>query len=95
MPAKLIRYGADARDRMMRGADILANTVKVTLGPRGRNVLLDKFGGPRITKDGVTVVKEIELEDKFENMGAQMLREVASKTSDEVGDGTTAASTLP
>ncbi|MDP6772815.1 MAG: chaperonin GroEL [Rhodospirillales bacterium] len=94
MPAKRIRYGADARERMMRGADTLADTVKVTLGPRGRNVLFDKFGGPRVTKDGVTVVKEIEFEDKFENMGAQMLREVASKASDEVGDGTTTATLL-
>ena len=94
MPAKCIRYGADARERMMRGANILADTVKVTLGPRGRTVLFDKFGGPRVTKDGVTVVKEIELADKFENMGAQMLREVASKTSDEVGDGTTTATLL-
>jgi chaperonin GroEL len=94
MPAKRIRYGADARERMMRGADILADTVKVTLGPRGRNVLFDKFGGPRVTKDGVTVVKEIELDEKFENMGAQMLREVASKASDEVGDGTTTATLL-
>ena len=94
MPAKIIRYDTDARERMIRGVDILANTVKVTLGPRGRNVLFDKFGGPRVTKDGVTVVKEIELEDRFENMGAQMLREVASKTSDEVGDGTTTATLL-
>ena len=94
MPAKIIKYDTDAREKMMRGVDILANTVKVTLGPRGRNVLFDKFGGPRVTKDGVTVVKEIELADKFENMGAQMLREVASKTSDEVGDGTTSATLL-
>ena len=94
MPAKIIKYDTDAREKMMRGVDILANTVKVTLGPRGRNVLFDKFGGPRVTKDGVTVVKEIELADKFENMGAQMLREVASKTSDEVGDGTTSSTLL-
>src|SRR3974377_1203897 len=95
MTAKDIRFSVDARDRMLRGIDILANAVKVTLGPKGRNVLLDKsFGAPRITKDGVTVAKEIELEDKFENMGAQMVREVASKTSDQAGDGTTTATVL-
>ncbi|MBL4756572.1 MAG: chaperonin GroEL [Rhizobiales bacterium] len=95
MPAKEIKFGSDARDRMLRGVEILANAVKVTLGPKGRNVILDKsFGAPRVTKDGVTVAKEIELEDKFENMGAQMLREVASKTNDEAGDGTTTATIL-
>jgi chaperonin GroEL len=95
MAAKLVRFGADARARMLRGVDILADAVKVTLGPKGRNVVLDKsFGAPRITKDGVTVAKEIELEDKFENMGAQMVREVASKTSDIAGDGTTTATVL-
>jgi chaperonin GroEL len=95
MPAKDVRFSADARERMLRGVDILANAVKVTLGPKGRNVVLDKsFGAPRITKDGVTVAKEIELEDKFENMGAQMVREVASKTSDNAGDGTTTATVL-
>src|SRR6187401_2975226 len=95
MSAKEVKFGVDARDRMLRGVDILANAVKVTLGPKGRNVVLDKsFGAPRITKDGVTVAKEIELEDKFENMGAQMVREVASKTSDEAGDGTTTATLL-
>ncbi len=95
MAAKEIRFHADARDRMLRGVDILANAVKVTLGPKGRNVVLDKsFGAPRISKDGVTVAKEIELADKFENMGAQMVREVASKTSDAAGDGTTTATVL-
>ncbi|MGA8445403.1 MAG: chaperonin GroEL [Roseiarcus sp.] len=95
MPAKDVRFSSDARDRMLRGVDILNNAVKVTLGPKGRNVVLDKsFGAPRITKDGVTVAKEIELEDKFENMGAQMVREVASKTSDNAGDGTTTATVL-
>ena len=95
MAAKEVRFAVDARDRMLRGVDILANAVKVTLGPKGRNVVLDKsFGAPRITKDGVTVAKEIELEDKFENMGAQMVREVASKTSDLAGDGTTTATVL-
>src|SRR4249919_1415173 len=95
MAAKEVRFSVDARDRMLRGVDILANAVKVTLGPKGRNVVLDKsFGAPRITKDGVTVAKEIELEDKFENMGAQMLREVASKTNDTAGDGTTTATVL-
>jgi chaperonin GroEL len=95
MAAKEVRFHADARDRMLRGVDILANAVKVTLGPKGRNVVLDKsFGAPRITKDGVTVAKEIELADKFENMGAQMVKEVASKTSDQAGDGTTTATLL-
>src|SRR6267143_1350900 len=95
MAAKEVRFSGDARERMLRGVDILANAVKVTLGPKGRNVVLDKsFGAPRITKDGVTVAKEIELTDKFENMGAQMVREVASKTSDIAGDGTTTATVL-
>ncbi|HXQ52262.1 MAG TPA: chaperonin GroEL [Stellaceae bacterium] len=95
MAAKEVKFHADARERMLRGVDILANAVKVTLGPKGRNVVLDKsFGAPRITKDGVTVAKEIELADKFENMGAQMLREVASKTNDLAGDGTTTATVL-
>jgi chaperonin GroEL len=95
MAAKEVKFSTDARDRMLRGVDILANAVKVTLGPKGRNVVLDKsFGAPRITKDGVTVAKEIELEDKFENMGAQMVREVASKTNDMAGDGTTTATVL-
>jgi chaperonin GroEL len=95
MAAKEVKFSVDARDRMLRGVDILANAVRVTLGPKGRNVVLDKsFGAPRITKDGVTVAKEIELEDKFENMGAQMVREVASKTSDIAGDGTTTATVL-
>ena len=95
MAAKEVRFSTDARDKMLRGVDILANAVKVTLGPKGRNVVLDKsFGAPRITKDGVTVAKEIELEDKFENMGAQMVREVAQKTNDTAGDGTTTATVL-
>ena len=95
MAAKDVRFSTDARDKMLRGVDILANAVKVTLGPKGRNVILDKsYGAPRITKDGVSVAKEIELEDKFENMGAQMVREVASKTSDIAGDGTTTATVL-
>jgi chaperonin GroEL len=95
MAAKDVKFSTDARDRMLRGVDILANAVKVTLGPKGRNVILDKsFGSPRITKDGVTVAKEIELEDKFENMGAQMVREVAQKTNDLAGDGTTTATVL-
>ena len=95
MAAKDVRFSQDAREKMLRGVDILANAVKVTLGPKGRNVVLEKsFGAPRITKDGVTVAKEIELEDKFENMGAQMVREVASKTSDVAGDGTTTATVL-
>ena len=95
MAAKDVKFGGDARERMLRGVDILANAVRVTLGPKGRNVVLDKsFGAPRVTKDGVTVAKEIELADKFENMGAQMVREVASKTSDTAGDGTTTATVL-
>jgi len=95
MAAKDVRFHSDARDRMLRGINILADAVKVTLGPKGRNVVIDKaFGAPRITKDGVTVAKEIELEDKFENMGAQMVREVASKTSEVAGDGTTTATLL-
>jgi chaperonin GroEL len=95
MAAKEVRFAGDAREKMLRGVDILANAVKVTLGPKGRNVVLDKsFGAPRITKDGVTVAKEIELEDKFENMGAQMVREVAQKTNDMAGDGTTTATVL-
>ena len=95
MAAKDVKFSTDARDRMLRGVNILADAVKVTLGPKGRNVVLDKsFGAPRITKDGVTVAKEIELEDKFENMGAQMVKEVASRTNDEAGDGTTTATVL-
>jgi len=95
MAAKIVHFGPDAREKMLRGVDILANAVKVTLGPKGRNVIIEKsFGAPRTTKDGVTVAKEIELEDKFENMGAQMLREVASKTNDVAGDGTTTATVL-
>src|ERR687888_979031 len=95
MAAKDVKFAQDARERMLHGVDILANAVKVTLGPKGRNVVLEKsYGAPRITKDGVTVAKEIELEDKFENMGAQMVREVASKTSDVAGDGTTTATVL-
>jgi chaperonin GroEL len=95
MAAKELKFSVDARDRMLRGIDILANAVRMTLGPKGRNVVLEKsFGAPRITKDGVTVAKEIELEDKFENMGAQMVREVAAKTSDQAGDGTTTATIL-
>src|SRR6202042_1848466 len=95
MSAKEVRFSVDARDRMLHGIDTLAHAVRVTLGPKGRNVILDKsFGAPRITKDGVTVAKEIELENKFENMGAQMVREVASKTSDQAGDGTTTATVL-
>ncbi|WP_061933505.1 chaperonin GroEL [Aureimonas sp. AU22] len=95
MAAKEVKFGRDARERMLRGVDILADAVKVTLGPKGRNVVIDKsFGAPRITKDGVSVAKEIELEDKFENMGAQMVREVASKTNDKAGDGTTTATVL-
>src|SRR6202045_2476456 len=93
--AKQVRYNVEARDALKRGVDILANAVKVTLGPKGRNVVLDKkFGSPIITKDGVTVAKEIELKDALENMGAQMVREVASKTSDVAGDGTTTATVL-
>jgi chaperonin GroEL len=95
MSAKDVRFSTDARERMLRGVDTLANAVKVTLGPKGRNVVIEKsFGAPRTTKDGVTVAKEIELEDKFENMGAQMVREVASKTNDVAGDGTTTATVL-
>ena len=95
MAAKDVKFSTDARDKMVRGVNILANAVKVTLGPKGRNVVIDKsFGAPRITKDGVTVAKEIELEDKFENMGAQMVRAVASKTNDIAGDGTTTATVL-
>ncbi|MGB4826673.1 MAG: chaperonin GroEL, partial [Paracoccaceae bacterium] len=95
MSAKDVRFDTDARDRMLRGVNILADAVKVTLGPKGRNVVIDKsFGAPRITKDGVTVAKEIELSDKFENMGAQMVKEVASRTNDEAGDGTTTATVL-
>src|SRR3954469_25687482 len=95
MAAKDVRFGGDARQRMLRGVDILADAVKVTLGRKGRNVVIDKsYGAPRITKDGVTVAKEIELHDKFENMGAQMVREVASKTSTVAGDGTTTATVL-
>jgi chaperonin GroEL len=95
MAAKDVKFGSDARQKMMKGVDILANAVKVTLGPKGRNVVLDKsFGAPRITKDGVTVAKDIELKDKFENMGAQMVREVASKANDMAGDGTTTATVL-
>ena len=95
MAAKDVRFGSDARARMLRGVDILADAVKITLGPKGRNVVLDKsFGAPRITKDGVTVAKDIELSDKFENMGAQLVREVASRASDDAGDGTTTATVL-
>src|SRR4030043_417746 len=95
MAAKEIKYSAKAREKMMRGVDILADAVKLTLGPKGRNVLIEKsWGSPKISKDGVTVAKEIELEDKFENMGAQMVKEVASKTSDVAGDGTTTATVL-
>ncbi len=95
MAAKEVKFDVEAREKMLRGVDILANAVKVTLGPKGRNVVIEKsFGAPRTTKDGVTVAKEIELEDRFENMGAQMVREVASKTNDEAGDGTTTATVL-
>ena len=95
MAAKEVKFSVDARDKMIHGIDILADAVRVTLGPKGRNVVLDKsFGAPRVTKDGVTVAKEIELENKFENMGAQMVREVASKTSEQAGDGTTTATIL-
>ncbi|WP_334175673.1 chaperonin GroEL, partial [Pseudoxanthobacter sp.] len=95
MAAKEVKFSSDARDKMLRGVDILANAVKVTLGPKGRNVVIEKsFGAPRITKDGVSVAKEIELEDKFENLGAQLVREVASKTNDLAGDGTTTATVL-
>jgi len=95
MAAKEVRFGDDARQKMFSGVNILANAVKVTLGPKGRNVVLDKsFGAPTVTKDGVSVAKEIELDDKFENMGAQMVKEVASQTSDIAGDGTTTATVL-
>src|SRR6201981_1343281 len=95
MTAKDVKFSGDARERMLRGVEMLANAVKVTLGPKGRNVVIEKsFGAPRITKDGVTVAKEIELDDKFENMGAQMVREVAQKTNDQAGDGTTTATVL-
>ena len=95
MAAKEVRFNGDARDRMLRGINTLADAVKVTLGPKGRNVVFDRsYGAPRITKDGVTVAKEIELSDRFENMGAQMVKEVASRTSDQVGDGTTTATVL-
>src|SRR5256712_9522996 len=95
MSAKEVKFSVDARDRMLHGIDTLTHAVRVTLGPKGRNVLLDKsFGAPRMTKDGVTVAREIELEDKFENMGAQMVREVAQKTTDQAGDGTTTATVL-
>src|SRR6266550_3606847 len=95
MAAKDVKFSSDARDRMLRGVNILANAVKVTLGPKGRNVVIEKsFGAPRSTKDGVAVAKEIELSDKFENLGAQMIREVASKTNDKAGDGTTTATLL-
>ena len=95
MAAKDVRFSTDARDRIMRGVEILNNAVKITLGPKGRNVVIEKsFGAPRITKDGVTVAKEIELSDKFENLGAQLVREVASKTNDLAGDGTTTATVL-
>src|SRR6266513_2235413 len=95
MAAKDVKFGSNAREKLLRGVDILAEAVKITLGPKGRNVVLDKsYGAPRSTKDGVTVAKEIELADKFENMGAQMVREVASKTNDAAGDGTTTATVL-
>src|SRR6266513_2211039 len=95
MAAKDVKFGSDAREKLLRGVDILADAVKITLGPKGRNVVLEKsYGAPRSTKDGVTVAKEIELHDKFENMGAQMVREVASKTNDAAGDGTTTATVL-
>ena len=95
MAAKEVKFSTEARAKMLRGVDILADAVKVTLGPKGRNVVIEKsFGAPRVTKDGVSVAKEIELSDKFENMGAQMLREVASRTADMAGDGTTTATVL-
>ncbi|MDQ3124488.1 MAG: chaperonin GroEL, partial [Pseudomonadota bacterium] len=95
MAAKQVMFSTDAREKMLRGVNVLANAVKVTLGPKGRNVVIQKsFGAPRSTKDGVSVAKEIELEDPFENMGAQMIREVASKTNDKAGDGTTTATVL-
>ena len=93
--AKIIKFDTEARTKMLKGVNTLANAVKVTLGPKGRNVVMDKsYGAPKITKDGVSVAKEIDLEDKFENMGAQMVKEVASKTNDEAGDGTTTATIL-
>ena len=95
MSAKIVKFGSDAREKVLEGVNVLADAVTVTLGPKGRNVVIEKsFGAPNITKDGVTVAKEIELEDKFENMGAQMVKEVASKTSDVAGDGTTTATVL-
>ena len=95
MAAKDIRFGEDARSRMVRGVNVLANAVKATLGPKGRNVVLEKsFGAPTITKDGVSVAKEIELEDRFENMGAQLVKDVASRANDDAGDGTTTATVL-
>src|SRR5438270_11004963 len=95
MAAKEVKFSVDAREKMLRGVDVLANAVKVTLGPKGRNVVIEKsYGAPRSTKDGVTVAKEIELDDKFENLGAQLIREVASKTNDKAGDGTTTATVL-
>ena len=95
MAAKIVRFAQEAREKILRGVNVLADAVTVTLGPKGRNVVLEKsFGAPTVTKDGVTVAKEIELEDKFENMGAQMVKEVASKTSDVAGDGTTTATVL-
>src|SRR6187455_107418 len=95
MAAKIVKFSQDAREKILRGVNVLADAVTVTLGPRGRNVVLEKsFGAPNVTKDGVTVAKEVELEDKFENMGAQMVKEVASKTSDIAGDGTTTATVL-
>src|SRR2546423_602997 len=95
MPAKIVRFSQEAREKIQKGVNVLADAVTVTLGPKGRNVVLEKsFGAPTVTKDGVTVAKEIELEDKFENMGAQMVKEVASKTSDVAGDGTTTATVL-
>ena len=95
MPAKMIRFSQEAREKVLRGVNVLADAVTVTLGPKGRNVVLEKsFGSPTVTKDGVTIAKAVELEDKFENMGAQMVKEVASKTSDVAGDGTTTATVL-
>jgi chaperonin GroEL len=95
MPSKELAFYEDSREKLLRGVDVLANAVKVTLGPKGRNVVIDKnFGAPAVTKDGVSVAKEIELEDRFENMGAQLVKEVASKTSDIAGDGTTTATVL-
>src|ERR671921_386580 len=95
MPAKIVRFNEEARTRVLHGVNLLANAVTVTLGPKGRNVVIEKsWGSPTVTKDGVTVAKEIQLEDKFENMGAQMVKEVASKTSDVAGDGTTTATVL-